>query len=209
MDELIINDNKITLFTCQNIKSLEILKNDKRIVNKKEYIKESFGVIADIFIRGYDWFVKEADNRVKKPMGSEYHIWCSTNAENCMKPIENEVIYILEVPIKKVIFFDSIKWDHVLNLRYVPKDDLDYKKYIDNLKRKGIKSEYDIFDDTNGNLNLIEREKVINSWPRIFDISNTNIDLIQANIWEIREEWVKDIVNYQGEIPKKYFRGYI
>ena len=58
-------------------------------------------------------------------------------------------------------------------------------------------------------VNLIEREKVINSWPRIFDISNTNIDLIQANIWEIREEWVKDIVNYQGEIPKKYFRGYI
>lgn len=66
MDKLIIRDNKINLFTCQNIKSLENLKKDKRIVNKKSYIEESFGVIANIFIRGYDWFIKEAEKKVKK-----------------------------------------------------------------------------------------------------------------------------------------------
>lgn len=205
MEKLIIKDGKINLFTCQNDKSLEILKKDKRIVNKKSYIEDSFGVISDIFIRGYDWFVKEAEKRVKKPAGAEYHIWCSTNAENCMKPIENEVIYIVEVPIEQVVFFDSVKWDHVLNLRYVPKNDKDYDNYIENLNKKGIQSEYDIFDDAKGNLNLLERQKIIESWPRIFEIDNTPVHFIQANIWEIKEEWIKDIIYYNENIPNKYF----
>ncbi len=122
-----------------------------------------------------------------------------------MKPIEDEVIYILKVPIDMVIFFDSIKWDHVLNRRYVPKDDNDYRKYIEYLKSKGIKSEYDIFDDRKGNMNLVERQKIIDSWPRIFNIKNSPIEFIQANIWEIKEEWIQDIVYFEGHIPKNYY----
>lgn len=204
--KLIEKDNNIILFTCQNDKSLEVLRKEKILVNKKSYIENSFGVISNIFIRGYDWFVKEAEKRVKRPGYAQYHIWCSTNAENCMKPIENEVIYIIEVPKEKVILFDSVKWDYVLNLRYVPKDNNDHNNYINSLNKKGIKSEYDIFDDSKGNLNLIERQKIIDSWPRIFDIKNTPAHFIQANIWEIREEWIRDIIYFGENIPKKYFK---
>lgn len=205
MDNLKVVDGKVILFTCQNDKSLENLKKNKKIVNKKSYIEESFGDISDIFLRGYNWFVETAETKVCRPDSAEYHIWCSTTAENCMKPIENEVVYIIKIPLENIIFFDSIKWDHVLNLRYIPKDNLDYKKYLQNLKAKGFKSEYDVFKDNKGDLNLIERDKIIKSWYRIFDIENTPRQFIQANIWEINEKDIVDIIYFGEEIPSEFY----
>ncbi|WP_099203215.1 DUF3841 domain-containing protein [Miniphocaeibacter massiliensis] len=191
------------IYTCQNIKSLEILNSNKRFINKKFYIEEHFEDISNIFLRCYDWFVIEASKKVKKPTDVEYPIWCSITPRNCMIPIENEIIYILDVPDDEIILFDGSKWDFVLNLRYIPLDDKDFDNYIFNLKRKGIKNEYTVFNSTD---NLIEQQKIIDSWYRIFEIENSKDIYIQANIWEIKKEWIIDIVRYREDIPEKYFK---
>ena len=44
-----------------------------------------------------------------------------------MKPIEGTVVYVLEVPEDKVMYFDDVKWDYVLNRIYLPDDEEDEK----------------------------------------------------------------------------------
>ncbi|WP_253730197.1 DUF3841 domain-containing protein [Treponema sp. OMZ 790] len=41
----------------------------------------------------------------------------------------------------------------------------------------------------------------MDSWTRIFDIDEWNIFKVQANIWQIKKEWIKTIVNIGEPIP--------
>ena len=38
------------------------------------------------------------------------------------------------------------------------------------------------------------------SWMRVFEIEDWNIFDVQANIWEVREDMIKDILYWNGEI---------
>ena len=44
-----------------------------------------------------------------------------------------------------------------------------------------------------------ERQIVIDSWTRIFDIDEWDIYRVQANIWEIKKEWIFALVK-KGDI---------
>ena len=50
-----------------------------------------------------------------------------------------------------------------------------------------------------------EAKRVIDSWERIFDINDWNVFEIQANLWKIKKEWVKDVLFHEDKMPKKYF----
>lgn len=190
-----------TLWTRQDIRSLDILKRENVFRNKGKYIKEQYGDIAPHFMEKYGWFVKEANKFVPVPEGVEFPIWCSISYENMLRPIENTVCYELEVPEEQIIYFDGGKWDYVLNHIYIPKDEADLKKYKEEMAAKGfentfsfVKGKYSYFEE--------EKKRVIDSWNRIFDIDNWNIFTVQANIWEIKMDMVKNIMYYDNELPK-------
>ena len=65
--------------------------------------------IAPTILKAYDWFVATASKRIRKPEDVQYQIWCVTDFSICIKPIENEIIYVLEVPDEKIIYFNSFK----------------------------------------------------------------------------------------------------
>ena len=198
-------NGKALLFTCQNKKSLNDLNEKGRFINKKEYIKEHLEDVTPTVIKSYDWFVKAAQPKVKKPHDVEYQIWCAVSADACMKPAENEVVYVLEVPDNEIIYFNGIKWDYVLNFRYLPESEEDNKKYIEDIERKGFKNSYEFISGRYAGKYPEEEKKIIDSWNRIFDIENWNIREVQANLWEIKKEWIKHIVNYGERIPEKYY----
>ena len=50
-----------------------------------------------------------------------------------------------------------------------------------------------------------EAKRVIDSWERTFDINDWNVFEIQANLWKIKKEWVKDVLFHEDKMPKKYF----
>lgn len=185
---------KVTLWTRQNKKSLEELKSEGVIRIKKRHIEEKFDLIADYITFLYKWFVEEASKRVQRPAGVEFPIWCSVSEEYMLRPTENEIVYVLEVDEADIIYFDGQKWDYVLNHHYIPKDEADAEAYEKELKDKGFRDSYSFIDENTGHFYPKERKRVMDSWIRIFEADKRDIFKVQANIWEIRPEMIKNIL---------------
>lgn len=197
-------DGKTILFTTQNEKSLKELEEKGRFVNKAEYIQKSLGDISPHFIKCYDWFVSEASKRTAKPDDVKYQIWCSVSAKSCMRPYTNEVGYVMEVPNEEIIFFSGFKWDYVLNLHYVPNDKDDLKKYQEDIKNKGFRNSFEFIEGRYKGKYPEEVKRIKDSWENIFKIDKWNIFEVQANIWQIKKEWVKCVIGPGGQIPEEY-----
>ena len=197
-------NGKTILFTTQDKKSWDILNETGRFINKKQYIRNHFEDISEHFIKSYDWFVKEASKRTQKPSDVEYQIWCSVSARNCMRPSEGEICYIIEVPDDEIMYFSGMKWDYVLNLHYVPINDEDLASYQKEIKEKGFNNSYEFIEGRYSRMFPKEVEKIKASWPRIFDIDEWNIFDAQANIWQIKKEWIKSIVEVGDRIADEY-----
>lgn len=188
----------VNLYTRQHENSLYELKNKGVIRNKKLYVSLHMKDIADFFLEKYDYFVKMAEKIVPKNDEISYPIWCSVSKANCLKPIDKEVVYAITVPKDEVIYFDGAKWDLVLNNQYVPKDKDDEERFEKILCDKGIDSSFNIFERKYNEMFDDIREKILNSWERIFEITDRSEFVVQANLWQIKKEWIKHIV-YPGD----------
>ena len=190
------NSNKVMLWTRQDVKSLNDLENHGVIRIKREHLEEKFEEIADYIIKLYNWFTEIANKMVPKPSDVEFPIWCSISEENMLRPTIDTVVYVLEVDKSEIIYFDGMKWDYVLNHLYIPKDKKDEEEYMENIKKKGFKDSFAIMDEKTKHFYPEERKRVMDSWMRVFEIDEWNIFRVQANIWEIKPEMIKDILYY-------------
>lgn len=188
----------VNLYTRQNENSLYELKNKGTIQNKRLYVSLHMRDISDFFLEKYDYFVKMASKRVPKPDDISYPIWCSVSKENCLKPIEKEVVYAITVPKDEVIYFDGAKWDLVLNNQYVPLDEDDAKRFDKELVKRRIDNSFNIFNRKYDEMFDNLREEIVASWERIFEITDRSEFVVQANLWQIKEEWIKHII-YPGD----------
>ena len=162
------------------------------------------GEISPLILKCYDWFVKAAGERVKKPEDVDYQIWCSVSAKNCLRPCDNEVSYVLEVPDDEIIYFSASKWDYVLNLHYIPKDEDDSKMYETRIRSMGFKNSYEFISGRYAGVYKDEIEIIKNSWNRVFEIDKWNKYYVQANIWEIKKEQINYVVYPGGQIPEEF-----
>ena len=190
-----MEEKTVKLYTRQSDKTLAQLERDGRIINNRTYVRLHFGDMAEHYLQSYDWFTQEAAKRVKKPDDVQASIWCSISAENCLKPIEGTVVYVLEVPESEVIYFDEGKWDYVLNRIYIPVDEADRASYRAHLKALGITSQFDIMSGRCRGMYPLEESKIVESWQRVFTIDNWTIFNVCGNIWEIKKEWIRQIVH--------------
>ncbi len=188
----------VNLYTRQHENSQHELNSKGVMTNKQLYVDLHMGDIAPFFSRKYNKFVEMAEKIVPRPNGIAYPIWCSVSKENCLKPVEKSVIYCLQVPSDQVIYFSSIKWDYVLNNLYIGKDQADEEAFEKKIKALGCKDKFNFIDGKyKGMYPEIER-KIIASWERIFDIDEWDCFKVQANLWQIKKEWVKHII-YPGD----------
>nr|WP_303180412.1 DUF3841 domain-containing protein [Lachnoclostridium phocaeense] len=185
----------VRLYTRQNDKTLYQLERDGRIINQRIYVELHFGDIAPLFLDSYDWFTRKASAIVEKPEDVHAPIWCSISRENCLRPVPGTVVYVLEVPEEKVIYFDDEKWDYVLNRIYLPKDKEDQEKYKQHLKELGVVNGFEFFQGRYKGMYPEEERRIQESWNRIFDIDRWSVFNVCGNIWEIRREWVLRIVH--------------
>jgi len=187
--------NKVTLWTRQDIRSLEELKNNGVIRIKRKNLEEKFDLISDHIIYLYNWFVNAANEIVPKPEDVEFPIWCSISEQYMLRPTIDQVVYVLEVDKSEIIYFDGMKWDFVLNHHYVPKDEKDAEEYARYIESKGFKNSFSFLDEKTSHFYPEERKKVMDSWIRVFDTDVWDIFRIQANIWEIRTDMIVDIIS--------------
>lgn len=184
----------VQLYTRQHENSIFELVSKGYICNKEIYIKLHMREDSDYFIDRYRYFVKMAEKRVPRPDHVDFPIWCSISKRNCLKPSEGELVYVVNVPKDQIIYFDGRKWDKVLNYLYIAKDEKDQADYDDLLNKHGIDTEHFIFNGKYKRHFPFIEKKIENSWQRIFDIDEWNDYYVQANLWEIKEDWVKRIV---------------
>lgn len=186
--------DKVKLWTRQDIKSLEDLKNEGVIRIKRKHLEEKFDEISDYVIELYNWFVNVADKIAPKPKDVEFPVWCSISEENMLRPTNGQVVYVLEVDKSEIIYFDGLKWDYVLNHHYVPKDDKDAENYAKDLEDKGFENSFSFINDKKAHFYPAEKKRVMDSWIRVFEIDKWDIFNVQANIWEIRPEMIVEIL---------------
>ena len=189
-----MNTETVKLYTRQNDKTLSQLERDGRIINPRAYVRLHFGDMSEHYLESYDWFTAEAAKSVPKPADVQASIWCSISANNCLKPIDGTVVYVLEVPKDQVIYFDEGKWDYVLNRIYLPADEEDRMAYKKHLKALGVQNGFEFFQGRYKGMYPQEMERIRESWKRVFQIDNWTIFNVCGNIWEIRKEWGKQIV---------------
>lgn len=190
-----MEERTVRLYTRQNDKTLSQLEREGRIINRREYVRMHFGDVADLFLESYDWFTEEASKRLPKPEDVHAPIWCSISTENCLKPIPETVVYVLDVPEDMVIYFDDVKWDYVLNRIYLPKDEKDEAAYKKHLKDLGVENRFEILSGKYKGMFPDEEDRIRESWKRAFEIDEWTVFNVCGNIWEIKKEWVKKIVH--------------
>ncbi len=180
----------IKLWTCQSKVVLDTVMNDGVYHVKREFVAEKYQEVSKIFLTAYDWFVANAKRIVKKPEDADFPVWTWRDPKY-LEHFDDSVILLLEIEIDKVILFDSGKWNKILNLSYIPKDKDDRLKFSQELEK------YNISDDSTAYMSNFYpqlKSKIKRSWNRLFDedIKISGID--QAAIWEIRKDWIIDVI---------------
>lgn len=180
------SNRKIRLYTSQSEIVLDTIR-DKGIYHvKKEFIIKKYEEVANVFLEPYNWFIRNAVNIVPKPEGAEYPIWLFNDLTYVGNHGDSQILEI-EADIENVILFDPFKWNRILNLAYIPKDEKDWIEYNESLEKQGIRNEANIYM-TGFYPHL--KQKVRKSWDSLFE---DHIDLsksYQAAVWELRREWI-------------------
>ena len=186
---------KTTLFTRQQQQALTILEREGVFRMQPLWIQKKYGDIAAYYMKNYDWLAYESARRVPRPAGVSYPIWCSVDEAYMLRESPGEVVFELAIPEEQIIYFDSAKWDMVLNHMYIPLDPADEKAFYAELKERGVRNPYTLLDDAESRFypDLVRRIRA--SWDRVFDIKDWNMFTVQANIWEFTAD---DIVDVRG-----------
>lgn len=181
---------KITLYTSQRNIVLDTIEEKGIYHVKKEFIIKKYGEVANVFLKPYNWFIWKAEKIIPKPQGAEYPIWLFTDLKYVDHHEDCRILEI-EVDCKDTIVFDRVKWNRILNLSYIPKDEKDSKEYQKLLEKQGIYDETDVYMK---NFYPHLKQKVKKSWDRLFDDSIILSQSKQAFLWEIRKEWIVNIL---------------
>ncbi|MFW6280376.1 MAG: DUF3841 domain-containing protein [Halanaerobium sp.] len=179
------------VWTQQSRKVKNLLFEEKKLTVKKRYIKQKYGQEAKIFLKAYNFFVKEAEKIVEKPEEAEYPFWAAADPQAALSGGSGFLIK-LKLPKEMIIFFDKNKWNKILNLSYIADDQEDLNKHKKTLEKYGITDDSEIVLSPHY---PVLKNKIIESWQKLFETTNDGFssDKRGAAFWELRKEWVEEI----------------
>lgn len=184
-------EEKIKIWTRQDISILDVLENEERYIVKKQYIENKLEDCAKYYLEVYSWYTMKANEIVPKPLDVKYPIWVSITPDFMLQQTHDTVILELLVEKDLVIVTDTEKWGRVVNLWYVPLSKEDEDEYDKKLNNYGISNCSNAY--MSGFYPHLKSE-IIKSWDRLFDNSYSLSNLKQGTIWEIKKEWIQRII---------------
>lgn len=186
---------KKTLFTRQNADALDILEKEGVFRIRPQWIRQKYGDISDHFVKAYDWLSYESAKRVPRPAGAEYPIWCNISEDYMLRVVPGEVVFTLNIAEDQILYFDTVKWDMILNQMYLPENEEDEAAFLNELKERGIPNQFVLLTPNVSRFHPDLVKKVRDSWTRLFTIDDWNMFKVQANIWEFRQEDILSITS--------------
>ena len=190
--------NTVKLYSVQTNSLIKIIEKHGACFSKKDFIISKYEESAPIFVAAYSWFSKEADKIVPRPDKAEFPYWAFTDMKNLEKFSDSSILE-LYVPINEVVFFNMYDWNKILKLQYIGESENEEKNFRSLLSEYGIKHDSDLIL-TNFYPEL--KKQVMDSWSHLFfyhnQIKNGNfscVQSVQAALWQIRYEWINNIIN--------------
>lgn len=185
-----------TVWTRQHPAVLDELEQTGHYYAREEAIraKNGGGSMADFYLRVYDWYAREGEKYVPRPPQARYPIWVSVSQDSMLQPVEGTVVLTLEVPEEALLITDMERWGYRINQWYIPLDAEDERRHNAELERYGIPSESALIDGDKGNFYPLLRRKIIQSWQRLFTCPPRPGDMAQGTLWELRQEWVREVL---------------
>ena len=118
-------------------------------------------------------------------------MWVSFTSEAVMLPSPGAVILELTLDPACITSVNIEKWGSILNYSYIPKDEADARRHQDMMEQYGVSDAKAYMSRFYPHL----KREIIASWDRLFDDSVIlGNDSKYGNIWEIRKEWVTQVI---------------
>lgn len=193
----------VILYSSQPTHIVESIQQGNTHYAKMAGIREKYGeAVAPIFTSAYNWFIRQAEQIITRPPEAESAIWSYRDLYNLEKHLGYQILE-LAVPLEQVIFFKMADWNNIINQRFLGTSEQEIKTFNEKLEKQGIDYEGDIFRKP---FYPQLKQQVMKSWLNLFRYHQPIHDAImqgqpiiekdiQGALWQIRCEWVKQIVN--------------
>ena len=94
---------------------------------------------------------------------------------------------VLNAPRKDCLFFDSRRWNRVLNLSHLGKEKDEEEAFEKELRRVGVFHGSQVFLTP---FYPVQRQEILNSWRRNLLIPPEELAYLQAALWRLKKEWL-------------------
>ena len=187
------------LWTIQSMAAWELLQREQVLVAAPRYIDEDF-------IEPYTWLTKQMEYRLRSKSDSwPLWAWYQWNGINRPKPDLRSIGHLpkgergvrieFEQSDDGVLLSDFVLWHYVLNYWYLPETEADSDAFMAEL------SEHNLDDFLKRLLPAPYRQRIEDSWNRIFDLNWFDEYLtqpysqksIQATFWKLRFHQIRDV----------------
>lgn len=191
-----INVDKVSLYTRQKKSSLLSIKRNGRLILNDSHLRERYMEDTAFYRKRLVRYSLMAKEIVAPAKGATYPIFCHISKKITPWPRDGEIVYCLEVPKDQIVFIDSLKWTYILNNMYIPKNPEDKEKYVERIKKLGVKDEYNFLQGGKYEAMFPDVENtILDSWNRVFQVDKWTDFTVQGVLWEIREEWIRHLVH--------------
>ena len=126
---------------------------------------------------------------VKPPEGAESPVWLFFDP-GWVYLSQDSYLLELSIPRERVVLFDRERWQRVLNLSYVGKEQEDEARFEQKMNQMGVSTYWEVFQSA---FYPYLKSEIKKSWERIFDIDNTEQTNLGAAVWQLRQEDVVGI----------------
>lgn len=182
---------RLHLWTAQTEAVLKSLRTDGFSQVKVAYIDKKYEESAWIFKEAYGFFKQKAGQLLKPPKGAESMIWLFFDPK-WVYLSGDSYLFELSVPEEHVILFDREKWQRVLNLSYVGKDQADEIHFEQKMNQMGVSSGCEVFSSP---FYPYLKSEIKKSWERIFEVDYEDHTRLMAAVWQLRQEDVAGVSN--------------
>lgn len=183
--------DRVKVWTKQHIKVLEEIEKTGVYRAKRAGISNDLEEHAPLVLETYDWLVKNSPNAADKPDDAEYPVWVSLSADTAMLADPNTVVMELEIEEKLITYINIAKWGAILNYSYIPSDAADARRHFELLEAYGVSDAKAYMTQFYPDI----KREIVDSWKRLFDDSiKLGNDSAYGNIWEVRREWICQII---------------
>ena len=185
----------IELWTSQRLVVCNILFQEGVCRVKRSYVEEKYRGAGPGFSEAYHFFTQEAEKLLPPQPGEESPYWLYGRPELAGN-YEGSFLLQLAVPQEQCIFFDSRKWNKILNLSYLG-DEKETAAFTRKLESAGLRYGAEAF--LKPYYPQIKQE-IKQSWRKLFSKEEIPPEYLQAAAWRLERSWWKNIMEYEKEL---------